>query len=136
MICPLYITKGKYRRSPGGGDGNLLQYSCLENSTDRGVWQIAVHGVTKRQTQLSDWAHTRVRSPSETEYTPKEDSHLPCNNKKSYGVCFFKEPTTGCTDIITHGLMQTRNAAREQYKLCLDFQRITMVARIIIFLNG
>ena len=68
------------------------------------------------------------------EYTPKEDSHLPCNHKKSYGVCFFKEPTTGCTNIITHGLMQTRNAAREQYKLCLDFQRITMVARIIFFL--
>ena len=34
-------------RSPGVGNGNLLQYSCLENSTDRGGWQAIVHGVTK-----------------------------------------------------------------------------------------
>ena len=32
-------------RSPGGGNGNLLQYSCLENSMDRGVWRAAVHAV-------------------------------------------------------------------------------------------
>ena len=31
-------------RSPGGGNGNPLQYSCLENHTDRGVWQATVHG--------------------------------------------------------------------------------------------
>ena len=41
-------------RSPGGGSGNLLQYSFLENSTDRGTWQATVHGVAKNQTQLSD----------------------------------------------------------------------------------
>ena len=34
-------------RSPGRGSGNPLQYSCLENPTDRGVWQIVVHGVAK-----------------------------------------------------------------------------------------
>ena len=34
-------------RSPGGGNVNLLQYSCLENYMDRGVWQATVHGVTK-----------------------------------------------------------------------------------------
>ena len=33
-------------RSPGGGHGNLLQYSCLENPMDRGAWQATVHGVT------------------------------------------------------------------------------------------
>ena len=37
-------------RSPGGGQGNPLQYSCLENPMDRGAWQGAVHGVTKGQT--------------------------------------------------------------------------------------
>ena len=60
-------------RSPGGGHGNPLQYSCLENPMDRGVWQAtvhreskrelvmdreawrtAVHGVAKSQTRLSD----------------------------------------------------------------------------------
>ena len=39
-------------RSPGIGNGNPLQYSCLENSMDRGTWQASVHGVMS-QTQLS-----------------------------------------------------------------------------------
>ena len=37
-------------RSPGGGHGNPLQYSCLENPRDRGAWQIMVHRVVKRWT--------------------------------------------------------------------------------------
>ena len=37
-------------RSPGEGNGNPLQYSCLENSMDRGVWRATVLGVTKSQT--------------------------------------------------------------------------------------
>ena len=39
-------------RSPGGGNENPLQYSCLENPMDRGVWQATVHRVTKSRTQL------------------------------------------------------------------------------------
>ena len=39
-------------RSPGGGHGNLLQYSCLKNPMDRGACWATVHGVTKSQTQL------------------------------------------------------------------------------------
>ena len=42
-------------RFPGGGNGNPLQYSCLENSMDRGAWWATVHGVTKRQATLSDF---------------------------------------------------------------------------------
>ena len=41
-------------RSPGGGNGNPLQYPCLENFMDKGAWQTTVHGVTKSQTQLRD----------------------------------------------------------------------------------
>ena len=41
-------------RSPGEGNGNLLQYSCLENPMDRGAWQATVHGITKSQTRQSD----------------------------------------------------------------------------------
>ena len=40
-------------RSRGEGNGNPFQYSCLENSTDRGAWQATVHRVTKSQTRLS-----------------------------------------------------------------------------------
>ena len=38
--------------SPGGGNGNLLQYSCLENSMDRGAWGMTVHRVSKNWTRL------------------------------------------------------------------------------------
>ena len=41
-------------RSPGGGHGNPLQYSCLENPMDRGAWQTTAHRVTKSQTGLSN----------------------------------------------------------------------------------
>ena len=37
-------------RSPGGGHGNPLQYSCLENLMDRGAWWAVVHGVSKNWT--------------------------------------------------------------------------------------
>ena len=43
------------RRSPGEGNDYSLQYSCLENSMDRGAWQAIIHGVERSQTHLSDW---------------------------------------------------------------------------------
>ena len=55
-------------RSPGEGNGNPLQYSCLENPMDRGAWQATVHGVARyvRQPQNSEstlmqalWHHTK-----------------------------------------------------------------------------
>ena len=39
-------------RSPRGGHGNSLQYSCLENPMDRGAWQATVHRVTQSWTQM------------------------------------------------------------------------------------
>ena len=41
-------------RCPGEGNGKPLQYSCLENSMNRGVWGATVHGVGKSQTRLND----------------------------------------------------------------------------------
>ena len=58
-------------RSPGAGNGNRLQCSCLENPMGRGAWWATVHGVAKSQKQLSDQhihftkrseEHTRVPS--------------------------------------------------------------------------
>ena len=40
----------KLGRSPAGGHGDPIQYSCLENAMDRGAWQAAVHRVTKNHT--------------------------------------------------------------------------------------
>ena len=47
-------------RSPGEGNNNPLQYSCLENPMARGAWRTTVHKVTKSQTQLSDWVTCRL----------------------------------------------------------------------------
>ena len=41
-------------RSPGEGNGNPFQYSCLENPMDRGAWQVPIHGFPKSQTQQRD----------------------------------------------------------------------------------
>ena len=49
-ILPLIVLFGKERN--GEGNGNPLQYSCLENSMDRGAWWALIHGVAKSQTQL------------------------------------------------------------------------------------
>ena len=45
-------------RSPGEGNGNPLQYSCLENPMDGGAWWATVHRVTKSRTRLSDFTHS------------------------------------------------------------------------------
>ena len=52
-------------RSPGGGQGNPIQYSCLKNPMDRGAWQATVcHGVAKSWTQLS--LHAHIHTPPHT----------------------------------------------------------------------
>ena len=47
---------------PGEGNGNLLQYSCLENPMHGGAWWATVHGVTKSRTRLSDFTNTTTTS--------------------------------------------------------------------------
>ena len=57
-------------RSPGGGHGNLLQYSCLENPMDRGGWQATVHGITK-------FGHNLVTKPPRSlEYNFQDSSNF------------------------------------------------------------
>ena len=47
-------------RSSGEGNGNPLQYSCLENSMDGGAWWATVHGIAKNRTRLRDFTFKRV----------------------------------------------------------------------------
>ena len=51
-------------RYPGRGNGNPLQYSCLENPMDRGAWQATVHGVAKSWTRLNVWTHLNTAQQS------------------------------------------------------------------------
>ena len=46
----MWVRSLRLGRSPGGGNGNPLQYSCLGNPMDRGAWCATVHGVTKSRT--------------------------------------------------------------------------------------
>ena len=58
-------------RSPGEGNGNPLQYSCLENPVDRGAWWATVHRVAKSRTQLSDFTHNAVTHKQHSRCFPK-----------------------------------------------------------------
>ena len=58
------------RKSPGEGHGNPLQYSCLENSTNREAWWATVRGVTKSHTQLSYCAQTHTLLLPQTFFRP------------------------------------------------------------------
>ena len=55
-------------RAPGEGNGNPLQYSCLENPTDRGAWQLQPMGSLRSQTWLSDWTASEIIYSSWTFY--------------------------------------------------------------------
>ena len=66
-------------RSPGGGNGNPLQYSCLENPTDRGAWWATRHGVAT-WTRLSAHTHThskKLRRGTRTPWMPHSRPPLP-----------------------------------------------------------
>ena len=55
-------------RSPGEGNGNPLQYSCLENPMDGGAWLAIVHGVAKSRTRLSDFTITITNNQNLRKY--------------------------------------------------------------------
>ena len=59
-------------RSPGGGNGNPLQYSCLGNPMDRGAWRAMVHAITKSWTQLK---RLSTAHPSQTP-TERQKTHF------------------------------------------------------------
>ena len=68
-------------RSPGEGNGNPLQYSCLENPMDGGAWWATVHGVTKSQTRLSDFTPAHKYTHTHT--------HTHTVGKKGKSVCYL-----------------------------------------------
>ena len=68
-------------RSPGGGNGNPLQYSCLENPMDRGSWWATVHGVAESDTtEVTQHAHTQAHT------TPTTGGRIVCEGWR-WGVC-------------------------------------------------
>ena len=89
------------RRSPGGGNGNLLQYYCMENSVDRGAWWATVHGVTESDTtEQVTFSHL---GGSQVEIRTLISDHLPLVG--SFPFCWFSCHTSSiCRQIPTWGL--------------------------------
>ena len=96
-------------RLPGGGHGNPLQHSCLENPMDRGAWLATVHGVAKSLTQL--------KSVSMHSCVVNMTIHCLC---KSTGVdCHFLLQRTFPTQGLNPGLLHCR-----QTLYCLSHQEV------------
>ena len=85
------------RRSPGIRNVKPLQYSWLGNPMDRGAWRATVHGVTKSQTWLSDWAQAHTYNP-------------PGSNKQQFRK--FKGQPLGCLYVGICSSSQKREAYR------------------------
>ena len=66
-------------RSPGEGNGNPLQYSCLKNPMDRGAWWATVHRVVKNRTRLSDYTVTHTLT-----FFPRNPGMEICPQKKHH----------------------------------------------------
>ena len=105
-------------RAPGGGHGNPLQYSCLENPVDRGAWQATVHKVTKSQTRLK-WLSTHSSYSASLEWWPLIQSirHGWRRVVVLVGCCGVREQHTG--DQVGHTLNCLIGALimRRAYKL-------------------
>ena len=110
-------------RSAGGGHGNSLQHSCLENPMDRRAWQATAHGVAKSQTRLSGSArHRRIKTWSLIQCNPTP--HL-LRKKRKHNVLvsfpswppFSQRNRPPHTHIHTHTHTHTHTAFRARYPL-------------------
>ena len=64
----LGFIPGSKKKTPGEGNGNPLQYSCMENPLDRGAWQATVYSIAKNWTWLSNWTTSTVKEMLDSEY--------------------------------------------------------------------
>ena len=91
----------RIRRSSGGGHGNPLQYSCLENPMDRGAWQDTIHRVTQSQTWLKRLStHTHgLRTWDSCLWLRKNHSTGPGQRLDVFCPCFKFPRAPQCTSI-------------------------------------
>ena len=121
-------------RSPGEGNGNPLQYYCLENPMDRGAWKPTVHGVAKSQTWPSDFTFTfskATETPSfvktkaevrESRNTKKCASFLPLNKQQIW------RPEQWCFSNMINWLL-------ERAELILDLSALSSIFLVSLFVK-
>ena len=83
----------RVRRSPGGGHGNPLQCSCLENPVDRGAFRATVHRVAQKQSDLTE--HICARTHTRTDMDTDIDTDLARDGKGLY-LSFTSQPLPIC----------------------------------------
>ena len=111
-------------RSPGEGNGSPLQYSCLENSMDRGNWQATVHGVAKSWTRLRDFHFSNmyvvcvcVCARARSQLCPPLCSLMDCNLLDSSVHEIFRQEYWCGLPLSTLGICLTQGS--NQHPLCL-----------------
>ena len=72
-------------RFPGEGNGNPLQYSCLENPMDAGAWWATVHGVSKSWTRLSDFTSLSLNTIYNVSYILRNTKDISCKDDHNKG---------------------------------------------------
>ena len=82
------------RRFPGGGCGNPLQYSCLENSMDRGTWRAAVHGVQRVGHDWSDLERSTHKTSRDRRFQGSFSDSTGHEDPFSTSSFIFRELTT------------------------------------------
>ena len=110
-----------YRDIQGEGNGNPLQYSCLENPMGRGAWQAAVHGVAKSQTQLSNFTftfHFPLSCIGEGNGNP-----LQCS-------CLEKPREGGAWWAAVYGVAQSRTRLKQLSSSSRDIQNVQILGRV------
>ena len=115
-------------RSPGEGNGNSLQYFCLENPMDRGAWWATVHGVTKSQTRLSD-RHTWTNH-----WTPRDFPYFPGLRVGSQAVLWEgADGSRGHLKLILEGVLGKHSLGSHIWKTSLRNRR-QIGLRITLFI--
>ena len=111
-------------RPPGEGNGNWLQYSCLENPMDRGAWQAIVYGVAKSRIQLSDW--TTIPYYSVLLNIWVDEPYLPFSDLKdtSNSLMFVTRLLERCIKIIFNPLCFKELDTTEKLTLSLFIVRL------------
>ena len=122
-------------RSPGEGNGNPLQYSCLENPMDRGAWRARVHRVAKSRTQLSDfthWTFTRIwqnlqARPDARCLVPHRERKRDCFARQLYRVHNQQNFTYFYFHLIPGQIEETSNIISQNRRQTLSFWHSPLV---------
>ena len=113
LLChlPHCLFTETHSKMLGEGNGNPLQYSCLENPVARGAWWAAVHGVAQSQTRLK-WLSSSSSSSSMIRWVSATIVHYSTTTRKSksnQGICSFAFSLTGAIycAVLSHSVMSS-----------------------------